>query len=231
MKKILVKLTVLVTLFFTGCKTTEFIPETETITRNIGDITITMRYISEAETVEKFGTNHNPYYRYPSKLPRRQFFVFETSIVTEESDLSINMRDITISLDGGNQSKARSVSTLDIDWKPYYKTDSEQARKKANMRKTMSGNSIEVTPDQPYNSWIVFLPAISKTSLQSMVKAPVDGPADILIRIPATTAAGDEGVIEIPMNLSAITAGVDDEENLPRNTGIFSEDADGEVTE
>lgn len=216
---------IFIMIIIAGCKTVEFTPESETIEKKVGDIQFELRYVSEAETVELLGKDYNPYYGYPGKLPRKQFFIFETSITSESSEAEIKLRDITISLDESSPSKARSQTTLDLDWKAYYKTDSERARKKSNMKKTMSGDTITITPDQPFQGWIVFLPSVSTALLQNILIAPKDGPSNAVIHIPAKTAAGDEGIVEIEMNMGEMMRDSLDEEIVPANTGIFSEDA------
>lgn len=223
MKRILFLPFVAITLLLlNSCQSTEFTPDTPVLEKTIGDIEFQLRYVSETETRKRFGDEYNPYYDYPGRVPRKQFFVFDTVITTESSEVEIVLRDITISLDDRAESRARSRRTLAIDWSPYYKTDFEEAQKKTNMKKTMSSDTIIVTPDQPFQAWIVFLPAISSDFLQNILIAPKDGPANAVIRIPAKTAAGDEGIVEIEMNIGEMV-GEDLQEETPQNTGIFGE--------
>ncbi|MBF9018068.1 MULTISPECIES: hypothetical protein [unclassified Oceanispirochaeta] len=224
MKRILILPLILMTLLIlTACQSTEFTPDTPVIEKTVGDIVFQLRYVTEQESRKRFGDDYNPYYNYPGKLPRKQFFVFDTTITTMSSEVEIKLRDITISLDDRSESRARSRRTLDIDWQPYYDSDFEQAQKKANMKKTMSGDTIIVTPDQPFKAWIVFLPSISSDFLQNIFLVPKDGPANALIRIPAKTDSGDEGIVEIEMNMGEMAGTAAQEEATPSNTGIFEE--------
>ncbi|MDC7234445.1 MAG: hypothetical protein PQJ58_14525 [Spirochaetales bacterium] len=213
-----------VLLILSSCKTTEFTPETPVINKTVGDVEFTLRYVTESEIAEKHGTKANPFYRYPGKLPRKQFFVFETSIESESTELEISLRDITISLDGMAESRARSRRTLAVDWQPYITADFEESQMKAKMKKSMSSDTILVTPEESFKAWIVFLTPVSDAFVQNIFSAPKEGPSNAVIRIPAKTASGDEGIVEIPMNMG-VMAGNSEESEKPVNTGIFSEDS------
>lgn len=211
-------------MFLNSCTTTEFTPDTPVLNKTVGDVVFNLRYVSESEIAQVHGTKANPFYRYPGKLPRKQFFIFETSIESESTELEINLREITISLDGMAESRARSRRTLAVDWQPYIKADYEESQMKSKMKKSMSNDTITVTPDEPFKAWIVFLTPVSDAFMQNIFSAPKEGPGNATIRIPAATRDGDEGIVEIPMNMG-VMAGSSEEEQKPVNTGIFSEDS------
>jgi hypothetical protein len=224
MKRILILPFIAITLLLlSSCQSTEFTPDTPVLEKTVGDIEFQLRYVGEKESRELLGDEYNPFYNFPGKMPRKQFFVFDTLITSESSEVEIELRDITISLDGRAESRARSRRTLDIDWSPYYEDDFEEAQKKTNMKKTMSRDTIIVTPDEPFQAWIVFLPSISDAFLQNILITPKDGPANALISIPAKTADGDEGIVEIEMNIGEMMGDAAQEELAPSNTGIFEE--------
>ena len=74
MKRILILLLPAAVSLLTGCQSTEFTPSTPVTTQRAGDIEFELRYVSEKETREVYGDDYNPFYNYPGKLPRKQFF-------------------------------------------------------------------------------------------------------------------------------------------------------------
>ena len=159
------------------------------IEQNLGDISLKMTLLTEEELVKRHGRDENPFYAYPGKVPRKDFFVFDTVITTENSEINFILDEILLTLDTGITDNAKNRNTLLGTWDFYLKNDISQAQMKRVIKQNLSENKFMVTPSEDYKGYIVFL-----------VKS--EAAKEGILQIPAETAEGDKGIIEIPFHFA-----------------------------
>ncbi len=194
-------------LVLSSCKTVQYNYEDQVITHEVADITVKMTLLSEAHLQELFGKEENPFINYPSKFPRKYFFVFETEITTQTSTVSFDRMNSSLKI-GNAYYKGANQYNLPRDWAPYYENDRAELHMKTKIKQTLKPDDFTVSPDNPFTGYLVFL-------------VPVGEEREGTVQLPAFTPDGDEGVIEIPF---AIEKFIDGEVAVPSdNTGIFAE--------
>ncbi|MDA3955197.1 hypothetical protein [Oceanispirochaeta sp.] len=160
------------------------------IKQDLGDISLTLTLLTEEELLKRHGKSGNPFVAYPGKIPRKDFFVFDTTISSESRKVLFNMQEILLNLDTGVSDNAKSRATLLRTWDFYLKDDNSKAQMKRIIKQNLSDNSFTAAPGEDYRGYIVFL---------VNTEAAKEG----TLLIPVETSDGDKGIIEMPFNFTA----------------------------
>ena len=195
----------LISLF--GCRSVDYVPSQDTIVYKLSDITITLTPLSQENLISSYGKNENPFINYPGRLPHKTFVVFDVEIRSQNTILESSRRNMELILENV-VIRGENKESLTNAWNHYFSSDRQELHMKKTIRELLREDMFTVTPDNPFQGLIVFLIPLKETS-------------DALLRIPAKTSGGDEGIIEIPIKMLRFQNG---ELVMPEeNSGIFNQ--------
>jgi len=202
---------------FSGCSSIQITGSSEPFIQDVADIHFELTLLGRDELRERFGKDENPFIDYPGKLPRKHILVFQASISSEETVLSIDRNETYVTIANGNH-KGMSARRLINVWEPYYRDDRDEAHKKRTMNTNLKSDTIEVSPDSPFQGLLVFM-------------IPVDENTKGIAVLPAVTSSGDRGDVEIPFSYRFVDGGIKgysetekEDSSVEKNTGIFADD-------
>ncbi len=187
-----------------SCKTLEVEPQTEMVSQDFGDMTFSMRFVPEKELVDRYGVERNPYYRFPGKLPRRFFFVYELEINSRETELLIDLKSISMELESGASFSPRSPRQMENDWRPYGSRPEYNTRM-GKMKASAAPEKIAVSPKKPYKGNIVFLIPLTEGFFENLFTPNrITRPSEAILTLPVETAQGDKGLIDFVLPLTPL---------------------------
>ncbi|QEN08426.1 hypothetical protein EXM22_10680 [Oceanispirochaeta crateris] len=198
---------ILLTTVFAGCASVDPYIGEQIIQHQVADISFTFQLLSEDHLKNLYGKTENPFINFPGRFPKKEFFVFDTEISAETTTLDISRSTMSI-LIGSDVYKASNDFNLTRAWTPYFASDREQLHMKNKINKLLKPANITVSPENPFKGLLVFL-------------VPQSEDIDAVIRIPAVSQEGDEGIIEVPFKVKRMVVGTNG--TVEKNTGIFSE--------
>lgn len=202
--------TVLIALL-AGCIAQPPTPEEQVYTLIAADLTINLTYLDRDTLADRHGKGtitkkYNPYIDYPALLTKKKITVFDFEARTVESTVFFTLNDSTLFIDnkGGT---AKSKGYMENLWLAYTEKD-EKARMTTTLRSTILPREFIASPGSPAKGYLVFADAFPKGGGMGTVKFVV------------ATAAGDTGVLElpIPFDPAGDVGGYVEAEN----TGIFT---------
>ena len=173
-----------ITIIFFSCRTVPFETEDRIYIQQVGDVTITLTYLTENDLVKANGRENNPYILKSKGVAQRDLMVFKFKGESDTTKLYFNVTDVSLTMAGVTDNAKNAMRFLTY-WKGYV-DESEVNAMDSRIRHTILPDLCKILPEKPLEGYLVF-----NKNFPNM-----GGEASI--QIPAYTDDGDTGIIEIP---------------------------------